>query len=226
MGISHSTYWANWILVGTIMNFMQCFVLLMLGHICQFELWHNTPDSTLFYIFFVYGECFVWFAFLTSTFVHSLDQANQISYSLILANILVESSFTNSGATLKLFYSEAMMWRPYVKFTVWALECWPTFDFSLAWGLLAIKSSTRFNFNTMNWVEGAMFEPSDYYDEKVFVVKTTHDVIHAPSIAHFMKNIRHNIYILIVLTWYFDHVLSSNRGVSYPLTFPFQKSYW
>jgi hypothetical protein len=166
------------------------------------------------------------FAFLTSTFVTSLDQANQISYTLILANILVECSFTNAGATLKLFYSEAMMWRSYIKFSVWILECWPTFDFSLAWGLLAIKASTRINYNTMNWDKGSKFEPSDYYEERIFRVKTTHDVLYAPSIAHFMKNIRHITYFIMVFTWYLDHVLSSNRGVAYPLTFPFQKSYW
>lgn len=34
------------------------------------------------------------------------------------------------------------------------------------------------------------------------------------------------MYTLMFLTWYFDHVLSSNRGVAYSLLFPFQKAYW
>lgn len=61
----------------------------------------------------------------------------------------------------------------------------------------------------------------DYYEPRVYVVTTTHDIIHAPPLAYFMRNIRHTTYFFMLVTWYFDHILSSNRGVAYPLTFPF-----
>ena len=208
------------------MNIMQNTVLLIMGHICGFEMWRNTPSSTLFYMFFWYTECFIWFALFTSTFVSSLDQANQISYSLILANILVQCAFTNCAVTLKLFYSETMMQFGWIKIVKWILECWPTYDFSLAWGLLAIRAGTKIDYNTLNWVNGDPFRDSDWYAEETWEIKTTHDIIHSTSINHLYKNIAHITYFLMLLTWYFDHVLSSNRGVAYPLTFPFQKSYW
>jgi hypothetical protein len=35
-----------------------------------------------------------------------------------------------------------------------------------------------------------------------------------------------NIFVFAILTWYFDHVDSSNRGKSYGYFFFFEKNYW
>ena len=177
-------------------------------------------------MFFTFGECFVWIAFWTSTLVRTLDQANQLSYSLILANVLVEISFTNTPLTMKLFYAENMNWRFYIKVITWFLECTPTYSFSVAFGLMSLIASKRFNYNTVNWVDGTHFGYEEYIWERTIVVKTTHDVMHPPSVRHFVRNIQETTVFFVIAFWYFDHILSSNRGVAYPLLFPFTKSYW
>jgi hypothetical protein len=35
-----------------------------------------------------------------------------------------------------------------------------------------------------------------------------------------------SLVLYLVLTWYFDHIISSNRGVASPFYFPFTKKYW
>jgi hypothetical protein len=74
-------------------------------------------------------------AFLFSTFVKSLDQANQLSYSIILANILVMLCFSSTPGTLKLFYSDQMTKLSYIRMTTQLLELMPTFSFAMAFGL-------------------------------------------------------------------------------------------
>ena len=55
VGVSHTTYWAHWIIVGTILNFLQCCVLMLFGFIYGFKLFSNCDFSILFLVFFKFG---------------------------------------------------------------------------------------------------------------------------------------------------------------------------
>jgi hypothetical protein len=158
--------------------------------------------------------------------VSTLDQANQLSYSLILANVLVECSFSVTPLTLKLFYAENMNWRLYIKVIKWILECFPTYSFSLGFGLMSMIASKRFNYNTVNWVDGSHFGLKEYYWERRIVVTTTNDVMYPPSVAYCVNCLIYTTIFFVVAFWYFDHILSSNRGVAYSMLFPFTKKYW
>ena len=226
VGVTHTTYWINWTIVGTLLNIKQTLVLMCCGRIFQFELWKNCDNSILFYLFFIYGQCFVFFAFFVSTLITSLDMANQLSYSIILANVLVETSFTNTALTLKLFYSDAVIVHQYINVVVWFLECFPTFSFSMAFGQICMIASKKFDFNTINWVEGKHLGYDDYHNGILIISKTTFDVIHTKSIEHFVNCILQSGIFFFVMFWYCDHIFSSNRGVAYSLYFPLQKSYW
>ena len=54
----------------------------------------------------------------------------------------------------------------------------------------------------------------------------TGDIIEQPAASHFYYNIIFLNIVYVFLWLYFDHVLSSNRGVAYSFYFPLQKSYW
>ena len=118
--------------------------------------------------------------------VRSLDQANQLSYSIILANILVEISFTNTPLTLKLFYSDAVIKHAYIRFSVAMLEFFPTFSFSMAFGEICMIASKRFDFNTINWVDVHYMTYEEYTSWRTLEIKTTNDVIHVRPIQHFV----------------------------------------
>jgi hypothetical protein len=97
----------------------------------------------------------------------------------------------------------------------------PTFSFALAFGLTTNIASRKFDFNEMNWVDGVTFGNDEYYKEYESYSKTTQTHIIAPSVSHFTNKIKLTAWLYFFMFLYFDHVLSSNRGVSYSFFFPF-----
>ena len=86
-----------------------------------------------------------------------MDQANTVSYSIILANIYIMCIFISTAATLKLFYADDMKEYAYVNITTTILEMFPSFDFCLSYGILTYKASKWFDYKEMNWVYGEHF---------------------------------------------------------------------
>lgn len=134
--------------------------------------------------------------------------------------------FTSTPATLKLFYEDHQQAISYIRMTTNILEFMPTFSFAMAFGLTTNEASKKFDFNEMNWIDGKPFGTEQFYQEFEYTTKTTHSHIIAPSVAFFTNRIIFIGWTYFFLFLYFDHVLSSNRGVSYSFFFPFQKSYW
>jgi len=69
VGVSHTTYWIHWIIIGSILNFLQVIVQMITGYAYQFMLFKNCEFSILFYIFLVFGQSMVFMAFVVSTMV-------------------------------------------------------------------------------------------------------------------------------------------------------------
>lgn len=76
-------------------------------------------------------------AVMTSTIIKTEDQGNKLSYSIILAQLLIEIIFMDPEVTLKFFYSKIVRKLGYVNFIRFWLEKVPTFSWSLAYGLIA-----------------------------------------------------------------------------------------
>jgi hypothetical protein len=68
--------------------------------------------------------------------------------------------FQNSDFTLKLFYSDRIQGFFYVKFVTYLFELIPTYNFSLAFGMVSSQASKRFDFNHATWVDGHPFNSS------------------------------------------------------------------
>jgi len=79
---------------------------MIFGFVFNFTLWKNCPTGILFHIFFWFGQCMVFAAFMMSTLVKTQERANLLSYSLIIFFLLINVLFSNSDFCLKLFYAE------------------------------------------------------------------------------------------------------------------------
>ena len=66
--------------------------------------------------------------------------------------------------TLKFFYSKIVRKLGYVNLIRWCLEKVPTFSWSLAYGLIASKASSTFDYNTVNWRRGEPYGWDQYYN--------------------------------------------------------------
>jgi len=208
------------------MNTLQILVLMIGAYICRFEMWQNTPFAILFTVFFAYGQAVVFSALLVSTIVSRLEQANQISFSLILGVILVNVLFSDVQVGLVCFYNARTMHIGFIRFASFLLEFVPTFSFNLAFGLVAIQASRHFEADSLNWSMGEPFTWEMYNTPKEFRTKATHDLLLAPAAAHFVSRLFQQQILFAVLFWYLDHVLASNRGVAYGALFPFRRQYW
>lgn len=94
---------------------------------------------------------------LVSTFIKTMDQANSLSYSIILANIFIMCVFISTSGTLKLLYSDDMLKYAYIRGTTFFLELFPTFCFSLSYGLITYKASKYFDYGSLDWEDGQHF---------------------------------------------------------------------
>lgn len=75
MGVSHPIYWLSWMIVGTIMNFIQCVVLIISGKVMGFPMFLNCEVMILFKFIFSFGQSMVFLAYFLSTLVGTLDKA-------------------------------------------------------------------------------------------------------------------------------------------------------
>ena len=48
VGVSHFAYWVHWLIIGTLMNLIQTFVMLGTGNLLKMSLWRNTSFFILF----------------------------------------------------------------------------------------------------------------------------------------------------------------------------------
>lgn len=91
--------------------------------------------------------------------------------------------FSDSDWVLKFFYAERVKSIFYIQLMIKIFEYLPTYCFSMAFGLIVTRASTRLDYNTLNWVSGKPFGNFEYYEEKYYEIKTTRDEIYAPSAA-------------------------------------------
>lgn len=163
----------------------------------------------------------VFLAFLISTMVDKLEKANIISYSIILFVILIEMFFSNAFMCIRLFYSEKM--REFILPIIISFFCEfiPTFSFSMAFGLIANIASRDWDDDTASWIQGVPYTWDMYYKKLDVEIKLTGEKLHAESPSYFVNKMFQSMIIAAVLFWYLDHVISSNRGISYSFLFPF-----
>mmetsp|Transcript_2362 Transcript_2362/g.3571 ORF Transcript_2362/g.3571 Transcript_2362/m.3571 type:complete len:181 (-) Transcript_2362:1214-1756(-) len=163
---------------------------------------------------------------MISTIVKTREQASQIAYSIILANIIMEMVFSDSDFTFKLFFTDDVRKLGYPTIALHIFELMPSFSFSLAFGIIARKASMSFDHNTQNWREPTHFTWDDFYEEQTMKFDLENTTIYVPSVSSQITMFQWQLGLYFLLFWYFDHVISSNRGVAWSLYFPVQKSYW
>ena len=101
---------------------------------------------------------------------------------------------------------------------------YPPFNFSKAFGDIARKSSSHFNKENNNWEEGSYYSIDDLTDSIHGKNGTTnYDV--PPTITSFGYLVMDTAVILL-FTWFLDHVVEGNRGSADPVYFLFTRKYW
>lgn len=94
MGLSHSAYWASWLITALViiiilsLNFMAC------GYIFSFDLFVKTPIPIIFVLFTTFGFSIALVAFFIATICPDVKNGYTVAYGFMLIAIIMQMFFT------------------------------------------------------------------------------------------------------------------------------------
>jgi hypothetical protein len=143
----------------------------------------------------------------------------------VLVTIIFELVFSQPDTNNRFFFSDAKRQSPTVSLFKLLFFCMPSFTLSICYGSLVKVASTHLDQSVFSWVPGRAYTWADFgRDLTGKLADGTHYT--SPSPATTVGIMGLDIVLYLGLTWYCDHVIGHNRGVSDPLYFPFTKQYW
>jgi len=225
VGVGHSVYWASWTLVGLAFAGVTTVILLFTGLVCQFDVFWNTPLWISFLVFFMFTMAMITMAYFVSTLVSTQAAANQMAYTFVLLTIIFQIVFSQQDINNLFLYNDSTRNTPFVYLFRSFFNLVPSFTFSVCFGAIVKVASTHFDAHLIIWIPGKRYTFSD------FITRETGSIIKGigytmPSALESFGVLVADVVLYTVLTWYFDHVLSHNRGVADPWYFPFTRKYW
>jgi len=165
-------------------------------------------------------------AFFISTLVPNQSTAQTISYILLLVSLLVEFLFSQSEMMFFIFFNEETQHTFQVIMSRGAFMLNPSFLIAILFSMVMKISSVHFNIEAFAWDESRQYTWDDFLhraSEGAFVTGELYYV--PPAFKFFCLQILFTV-IYLILTWYFDHIIASNRGVADPPYFIFTKKFW
>ena len=221
IGVSALSFWLSWFLVALFFSFMTTNSLIISGYLFKFDVFTRTPYPIVFLLFMTYTLSMMTLGFFLSTLISSVRLAYTVSYSFLLGGLVLQNFFM-SQTLIKLFHLNLLPnWVSWVR-TI--LTYYPPYSFSRIFCHIAFKSGSVPNYHTRMWELGPGYTYTDFVSTREGEFGSMHYVV--PSDLTGILDILRNFLILVVLTWYFDHIIPGNRGRPSPPWFMFTKDYW
>lgn len=113
----------------------------------------------------------------------------------------------------------------FISFIAFIFYFYPPFTFSLIFAQITAKAGAHYDSVAFRWVPGEQYEWGDLFKEvKGTIAGGISFTDPSPIFSLFMQQV--SLLFYISLTWYFDHIVSSNRGRTERFYFCFTKNYW
>jgi ABC-type multidrug transport system ATPase subunit len=217
MGMSSGPYWLSWITTGTVFILLVTNSLILSGMSCLFDIFLHTPYLILLMLFGLYSISMMSLAFLMGTLLKTTRSAYTTSYAFILAGLVLQFLMSNVTLIYSVYGDDVETW---VKVVRVFLSLYPPFNFSKAYGDIALKAGVHYSSNVQAWVPGTDYTWSDF-TKTIYSGGST-----IPSTALTMLMIVGNTFMIASIAWYLDHVVESNRGSPDPWYFFVTSKYW
>lgn len=146
-----------------------------------------------------------------------------ISYSLLLISVIITMALADAMVIYKIFFNLDMPeWTMYLR---WFFELLPCFHFAKLYGDVARVTSNHLIPEHLLWVPGREFRTEDIFTE-VHGVFFTKDRYVVPSMFTTLQRVYCLCAFYLIIAWYLDNVIASNRGHSQPFYFFLNPHYW
>lgn len=223
VGLSHGPFWLHWLITGMFFSAITSLTTILAGLACQFDLFFNADFFILFILFFMFSIAMLMLAFILSTCVSTQRVAYTISYAFVLLAIVILLMFTNSLVLYFIFFNDRS--ESYVGVLRAIFYMFPPFIYTLIFGVIVRKATTHFDDNSQQFLKGTSFTWSDLVKPEIGEYSTG-DTYKSPTPLHSFGMLLLVITVYAILVWYFDHVISSNRGTNERFYFFLTPKYW
>lgn len=225
VGVKHGVYWVSWFLVALVFSAMTSLMLVVSGLACQFDIFWNIPFFMSFLVFFVFSMTMISLAFFVSTLIHTQTQATSMAFTVVLVIIVFELVFSQPDFNSRFFFANSMENNFMISNIKRIFYMFPSFSLSICYGALVKMAARHLDQAIFAWIPGEKYTWSDF--GKNLEGKLVDGVEYTmPSPLHSVEMMIRSMLIYLALTWYFDHVISANRGVADPLYFMFTPKFW
>ncbi len=229
IGLKNSSFWLSWFIISLIYSTSVAILLIIIGKICYFQYFINCSIFINFFLFFLYSLALQIFAYFLSTIISTSKAAYGVSFTVIVFGYLVQVIFSYYSNLAVLYVWGADFWVYIVKFF---LNLFPTFQFTKSFKDISRVAAGTIDWDKERWVNVIffLFKGLEYsisnatdtlyghlFDGSYFEIPCT-----LWSFFYFILQ----IIFYSILTWYFDHIITSNRGKYFEKLFFLKKSYW
>ena len=223
IGVSHSLYWVHWIVTALFLSIFSSLIQVISWLIFKNEMFVNSNFIIMISFFILYNISMSIWGFCLWTLMPSRNTAYGMWYAIVLISLSIQFAFSNDTLILFLFFSVEA--SPIIKTIKLLLQMYPPFTYSILFMQIMRVASTHFNSNHQAFEEGRIFSWSELlFEERDFLVIQVE--YHVSSALTSFGYLLIDILLYSLLTWYFDHIITKNRGVVYSKFFWLTAKYW
>lgn len=146
-----------------------------------------------------------------------------MSYAFVLLSIVILLMLTNVLVLYFIFFNDRS--DAFVGYIRALFYMFPPFIYALIFGLIVRKATTHFDDNSQQFVKGSGFGWADLVKPEIGQYSQG-DTYQSPTPLHSFGMMVFLMTIYVILLWYFDHVISSNRGTNERFYFFLTPKYW
>jgi hypothetical protein len=131
----------------------------------------------------------------------------------VLVTIIFELVFSQPDANNRFFFSDEKRDNFTIQTVKNIFYCFPSFTLSICFGALIKVAAAHLDQAIFAWIPGRIYGWSDFSQE-ITGKLADGTAFTMPSPLHSVMVMVGDIAFYLILTWYFDHVISANRGVA------------
>ena len=136
-----------------------------------------------------------------------------MSFTFILITIIFEFMFSEPDVNNRFFFNDGMQGNLFITTVRNFFYLFPSFPLSLCFGSILKQGAQHMDQAIFAWVEGQEVTWEDFSADKHG--RMIDGLVYTmPSPLKSLGVMVQDIILFLLLTWYFDHIISHNRGVS------------
>jgi hypothetical protein len=223
VGLSHGSYWLHWLITGMFFSSVVSLMSIIMGLITQFNLFYNANFFILFSTLFMFTMTMIGYAFVFATICSSQRVAYTVSYAWVLFCIVILLVVSNPLTMYFIFFNDIS--NSFIILIRYIFYMLPPFTFSLIFGIIVRKATSHFDDNAQQFIKGTGFGWADLVQPEKGEFSTG-DTYSSPTPLAGFGILCLQLIMCGILIWYFDHVVSSNRGSNERFYFFATRNYW